>query len=151
MELDEDLKVVLKEAITICKWNGEEEGGFILKKDSGYKFVKIDNGYSGQLCAAGLYIATPEQYGLKVITLQNKEGYIPSASFHTHPDGCGAWPSSIDLKNIFRGFPINFIYAPSKNELVMYNSVKEDYSGDLEVIWHASCPEVHWSVSKVNL
>jgi proteasome lid subunit RPN8/RPN11 len=46
------------------------------------------------------------------------------ASFHTHPKGCPARPSSMDLAELFTGHPVNYIWAPQEDELNRYTFVK---------------------------
>jgi proteasome lid subunit RPN8/RPN11 len=93
----------------------EEQGGFILKrtgKDE-YVFVPVTNSISGTPGAVALYIADTTEFNNKVL-LKTEDGWEVYASYHTHPIGMRAMPSSIDISMLFTSFPINFIYAPEK-------------------------------------
>jgi proteasome lid subunit RPN8/RPN11 len=94
----------------------EEQGGFILKvpKQDHYEFVPITNKLTGTSGAAGLYIAEQAEFDEKVQLRSFDEDLDIFASFHTHPIGMRAMPSSIDINMLFTSFPINFIYAHNK-------------------------------------
>jgi len=118
------------EAMASCISSGgdEEEGGVILQNGEEYQFIRIRNENTGTPIAGGLYTMDKGEYGSKVLGLTEHTGWIEFASFHTHPNGCRAYPSSIDLKQLFTGFPINFIYVPWSEELNVFE-YKKDKSG----------------------
>ncbi len=115
----DSLLTALLNAIDLLETDGEyEEGGFILKKGDDYKFVKI-NSIVPPTHAASLYIASPKEYGEKIIMAMD-DGWFPDSSFHTHPNGYGSYPSITDFENLFLGFGRNYIYSPAKEELAFY-------------------------------
>jgi proteasome lid subunit RPN8/RPN11 len=109
----------------------EEQGGFILKEagKENYEFVPVKNKITGTTQAVGLYVADDDEFNNNVFLRTIDDGWSIFASYHTHPLGMRAMPSSIDVNMLFTSFPINFIYAPSK-ELNRFdynpNHVKED-------------------------
>lgn len=109
--MNESLKKALQKASSECSWPGEEEGGIIVQKDDDFLFIKLTNANTGTEVAAALYTVNKTEYGEKIISLFDK-GWKSYASFHTHPDGCLPNPSRIDLNQLFKGFPINYIYSP---------------------------------------
>lgn len=127
------LNDALREASLQCPGVDEEEGGILLVKDDKYTFIKLRNRHTGEPVAVGFFEADPAEYGEKVIPLFN-DGHKNFASYHTHPTGCRAMPSSVDLTRLFNGFPTNFISSPSRGEL---NRFTYDPSSTAdEVGWH---------------
>lgn len=120
---DGTLKGALWEALEGC-WNiqedMEERGGIIIhnKETDIYRFVYLHNSNSGTPIAPVLYTADRGMYAKIVIPLM-RAGWRHYASFHTHPQ-FEAWPSHIDMTELFPGFPINYIYSGSKNKLMKY-------------------------------
>ena len=110
------LQAAVDEARAQCPGVDEEEGGLILVKDDVYKFVKLRNKHTGETVAVGFIEFDPAEYGEKIISLFN-DGWRNHSSFHTHPTGCRALPSMIDLTRLFNGFPVNYIWSPSREEL----------------------------------
>ena len=102
----------------------EEQGGFIIKEagEDNYEFIPITNQISGTPTAIGLYIAEPGEFNSKVLVRTLDDIWSVFASYHTHPKGMRAIPSSIDINNLFTSFPVNFIYAPDK-ELNRYDFI----------------------------
>ena len=94
----------------------EEQGGFILKykDDDNFEFIPVTNKLTGTNGARGLYIAEDQEFYNKVAFRTVDDNCEIYASYHTHPKGMRALPSSIDLTQLFLNFPINYIYAPEK-------------------------------------
>jgi proteasome lid subunit RPN8/RPN11 len=116
-----ELPEVIRIAKQTCGYSGEEEGGFILRNKTdqeSFDFVKIKNSNTGHPIAAVLYNADRQEVGEKVIR-RTLNGWQVFASFHTHP-GTSTVPSTIDLKNLFTTFKINYIYSPKADELAQY-------------------------------
>lgn len=120
---------ILHQAIFECPGEHEEEGGFIVVNNGKYEFIKIRNQHTGEPCAVGFYEADQHEYGEKVVG-KLLSGYKNFASFHTHPTGCRAFPSSIDLTRLFNGAKTNFIWSPSLNELNQYDHLDASYYDD---------------------
>lgn len=118
--LDDVLYAVIQQAMSECPGVNEEEGGVILTRNGEYEFIKLRNKHTGTPTAVGLFEVDPKEYGEKVITKFDL-GFRNYASFHTHPTGCRALPSTIDLSRLFRGFPDNFIWSPSMEELNLFS------------------------------
>jgi len=91
----------------------EEQGGFILKSPDkeDYEFIPVTSDMHSNPGAVGLYVANTEEFGNKILA-KTIDGFKIHASFHTHPVGMRALPSSTDLSELFTSFPINYIYAP---------------------------------------
>lgn len=119
VRLDGFLLGAIQQAVCQCPGINEEEGGFILRKEENFEFVKISNQHTGTSAAAYFYEANRTEYGSKVISKYN-DGFKNHASFHTHPLGCRARPSMTDLSRLFNGAPCNFIWSPSFRELIRY-------------------------------
>lgn len=114
-QLDQQLQLAMQSV----QYDGaEEEGGFILKREDEYLFVKVKNANTGTEVALVLFTADRAEFGTKVIPHQ-KDGWIIWASFHSHP-GNSVMPSSTDLTKLFKGFPNNFIYSPKSKKLNWY-------------------------------
>jgi proteasome lid subunit RPN8/RPN11 len=113
----------------------EEEGGFIIKQidSEEYEFHKIRNANTGNKVARVLYTVDRETVDnnefvekiLKKTMLAKKPEWEIFASFHTHPSGFGPFPSQLDLTELFRGHPTNFIYSPDMDMLMRYDFDKE--------------------------
>ena len=80
------------------------------KNKENYKFIKVTNAMTGMSPARSLFVAETKEFG-EILAITDKEWDI-FASYHTHPSGMQAFPSSIDINKLFSSFPINFIYAP---------------------------------------
>ena len=94
----------------------EEEGGVILASSTGeFKFIKVLNYKAGTPVARGLYVADPDAFGGKVFP-ELSGGWNLYASFHTHPTFT-ATPSTLDRKELFRGFKYNYIYSVQEKTL----------------------------------
>ena len=106
----------------------EEEGGFIIHNDKTgeFEFHKVTNANTGEKIARVLFTADAQEYGDKVLTKVLTGKWVEYASFHTHPRGCEPYPSKVDLTQLFKGFPINYIYAPHMDKLVCYTYDKEN-------------------------
>lgn len=109
----------LNNAIIECQNLAEEEGGIILRKDDEFSFVKITNSLTGQPIAQGLWEAEREEFAKKVLS-QYKTGWRIYASLHTHPIFLPI-PSALDLAELFRGFPINFIYSKKHKKITEWS------------------------------
>ena len=93
-----------------CTHPLEEEGGLLLEKDGEYLFVAIKNIHAGSQTAISLYETDKLELRDKVFSKLG-EGWLMSASFHTHP--CfSATPSTTDMTYLFQGFKDNYVYAP---------------------------------------
>ena len=119
LQLEGSLKTALQQAMVQCPGTNEEEGGVILQGPTEFEFIKLRNQHTGTPVAVGFFEADREEYGQLVIP-RFDAGLKNFASFHTHPTGCRAMPSTIDLTRLFNGFPINFICSPSMGELYCY-------------------------------
>lgn len=105
----ESLVQQLNNAIVECQNLAEEEGGLIIQKDDSFSFIKVTNSHSGNPIAQGLWEPDRNEFAQKVLA-KYKEGWRIYASLHTHPIFLPT-PSVLDLTELFRGFPINFIYS----------------------------------------
>jgi proteasome lid subunit RPN8/RPN11 len=114
MNLENNLKAVLLDAVEICKHPVEEEGGIILQRNNDYMFVYVLNIFRNTPTAAGLYETEQDMLATDVFP-KLAEGWRFYASFHTHPS-FSPTPSNLDLTALFQGFKHNFIYAPKLNE-----------------------------------
>ncbi len=113
------LNQALDQAIATCKdvVNHEERGGIILKRGESYLFIGLLNKNRGTPLAQVLWTAEHTEFTQKVYPLLfDKNPWEMYASFHTHPQ-FPAIPSSIDTGELFTGFPINYIYSTTENEL----------------------------------
>ena len=133
--LTQQLKTVLLLAMSQCPGLSEEEGGIILRKQEDFLFVKISNQVSGTAQARCLYVANAQEVGNKIIPLL--DSWVMYGSFHTHPTGYPASPSMLDLRALFRGFPINIIYAPGMKQLTSWRFLKTKESTNWE------CTQLH--------
>ena len=124
---DGSLKEALWQAVEAC-WNSiddvEERGGIIIRdpKTDTYRFIPIHNSNHGQPNAPYLYTADRDMYAKEIIPLM-RSGWRHYASFHTHPQ-FEAYPSFIDMTELFPGFPINYIYSGLKNKLIKYTWIE---------------------------
>lgn len=125
------LKEALREAMSTCGHGTEEKGGFILSKGNDHRFVQLENIHTGSTRAGVLFEADPVEYGKKVMTKIGLEGFKAS-SFHTHPNGLSSRPSRIDLDYLFKGFPINYIYATTSKTLTKYTYSKIENNWQIE-------------------
>lgn len=125
IELGRSLKEAIQCAKNECSSLSEEEGGVIVSKDLDYEFIKLRNQHTGNAIASGFYEADREEYGQKVIA-KFEAGFKNFASFHTHPTGFRAYPSTIDLTRLFNGFPDNFIWSPSFDEIRWYSYIRNE-------------------------
>lgn len=117
------LNQVLKRFTSSCDPAFDEErGGFIIKQIETNKYEGhwITNIHTGTPVARALFTAEANEYGEKILKKVLTGKWEEYASFHTHPIGFGAIPSSIDLDKLFKGFPINYIYSPSLKVLIQY-------------------------------
>ncbi len=103
-------------AIEAC-WNSlyiddlDEHGGLImLAPDGKYHFIYLYNQNAGTAIGPGLWTASQDEFAEKIIPLLRK-GWKQHATFHTHPQFM-ANPSYIDLTELFRTTPVNYIYSP---------------------------------------
>lgn len=146
----------LLKACTECKWDGEEEGGIIVQKGDDFLFTKLTNENTGSPIAAGLYTVDRKEYGEKIIKLFN-DGWINYASFHTHPDGCPARASTIDLSKLFKGFQRNYIFSPWNKDLTLYTKLScvPEVLNTLQwptiVMYDDGIDEIRWVKSKITL
>ena len=109
----------------------EEQGGFILKENDqdNYEFVSVSNEITGTPRAISLYIANTQEFNNRVALRTLDDAWCVYASYHTHPVGMRALPSSIDLNMLFTSFPTNFIYAPERElNRFDYDNNDPDYS-----------------------
>lgn len=108
----------------------EEQGGFILKErgTENFEFVRVRNSNTGKHIARGLYTADKKEFAEKVLSRILLCEWEVYASLHTHPIGYPALPSSMDLRELFTGHPINFIYAPLERVMNMF-TLKTDATG----------------------
>lgn len=103
-------------AVESCTDPVEEEGGCILASGLGeFKFMKVLNYKTGTPVARGLYVADPDAFGGEVFP-ELSRGWNLYASFHTHPTFT-ATPSTLDRKELFRGFKYNYIYSIQEKTL----------------------------------
>lgn len=109
----------LTNAIQECQNLKEEEGGIILRKENEFSFVKITNNLSGLPIAQGLWEAERNEFAQKVLS-KYKLGWRVYASLHTHPIFLPI-PSALDLSELFRGFPINFIYSKKYKKITEWS------------------------------
>lgn len=93
----------------------EEAGGVILSKGDEFKFIRLANKNSGNCIARVLYEVNPYEYGEKVIPVL-MEGWFNHSSIHTHPQ-FQAFPSNIDIAQLFPSFGMNFIYSQKYKQL----------------------------------
>jgi len=100
----------------------EEQGGFIVKirNKEEYRFIPIRNSNTGTPTALVLYTADVAEFNEKIAMPMLDGEWSVYASFHTHPKGMRALPSSRDLTELFTSFATNYIYAPGK-ELNMFD------------------------------
>lgn len=121
------LKQVLKRAVKECAIDLEEHGGIILVDKTGhnFEFVYINNVNTGQSLAQHLWTGNGVEFA-ELIIPQVRKGWKIYASFHTHPQ-FRAFPSNIDITQLFRGFPLNYIYSNRDREL---NAFKLDRATD---------------------
>jgi len=110
----------LRVARVECLGRHEEEGGIILRNGEVFRFIKLTNRHTGTPTAVGFFEVDPQEYAEKILPLFN-EGWKNYASFHTHPTGCRARPSMVDLTRLFNGFPDNYIWSPSFKELNQFS------------------------------
>ena len=131
MKLNDSLHQSLRAAISETDATGlnEEQGGFILKKDNQFAFHLVRNSNTGTPRAVGLYTADKNEMGKKVLT-NVMAGWDVYASFHTHPKGFPAMPSTVDIRELFTGHPTNFIYAPQEKTLNRFTLETDDSNGD---------------------
>ena len=106
----------LQQAVAECLGENEEEGGIILSKGFRYEFIKLRNVHTGTPTAVCLFEVDPQEYGDKILPKILEDGFKSFGSFHTHPTGCRALPSTTDLNKLFKGFANNFIWSPSTGE-----------------------------------
>lgn len=93
----------------------EEVGGVILSKGDEFKFILLSNKHTGDTIARVLYEVDPSEYGEKVMPAL-LDGWFNHSSVHTHPQ-FQAFPSDIDIKWLFPGFGMNFIYSQKYKQL----------------------------------
>ena len=110
------LRSLLNAILSYDETNPEEQGGFILKKNNSedFEFVPVKNFNTGDNIALGLYTADQTEFNNKVALRTIDDDWEIYASFHTHPRGMRALPSSIDIRYLFKNFPVNYIYAHGK-------------------------------------
>lgn len=124
---EDTIDTALDQARAACTTNMEEQGGVIVRKPEGiFKFIKIENAFAGQPQANTLWLADREEYAEKVIPLFN-DGWKNYASYHTHPRW-PAQPSSIDLKDLFPGFPVNYIHSSLEDETNRFELIDGQWS-----------------------
>jgi proteasome lid subunit RPN8/RPN11 len=97
------------DGVNECRHKFEERGGVIMEKFGDYTFVFLSNVHEDSPIAYGLYEASRDEFGSRVIPLM-QQGWKLFASFHTHPKFT-AHPSSLDLSKLFQGFKYNVIYS----------------------------------------
>lgn len=135
-------KEALEAAIEYCKCeesnpNQEEVGGFILYQQAldgehSFEFVAVTNANKGTPTAFGLYTADKAEFGKLVVSKLITGAHI-YASFHYHPGGYGANPSSIDLYQLFQTFKRNYIYS-ADGTLKRFDSLSTDQEEVLRVV-----------------
>jgi len=127
-ESKNSLNQCLLQLVSACDLKcGEEQGAFIIQREgvAEYEAYWVTNINSGTPRASGLYTANRDEYGEKILKKVLTGDWFEYASFHTHPRGFGSYPSIMDLRQLFTGFPINYIYAPDMELLMRYNYDKE--------------------------
>ena len=125
----------LFDAVSECTRTIEEEGGLILRNSEG-KFIyhKLRNANTGTQIAPVLWTADRMEYA-RIIMPQFSKGWKNYASFHTHPQFM-PHPSSVDLNQLFLGFPVNFIYSPVTREVTQWNYIEAkqfEHAGTFDV------------------
>jgi len=140
-KLNKSLLKSLRDAKSSCNLSlNEEQGGFILKAldTEEYKYIPVRNQNTGTLKARGLYIADRLEFGKNVLGETIADDWDLFASFHTHPWGCPAMPSSMDLAELFTSFPVNFIYAPESDTLNMFTYIALPKTDPMLVKWQGA-------------
>ena len=119
-------RCLLTAILSYDETNPEEQGGFILKKNDEpvWEFVPVKNSQAGTTQARGLYVADQIEFNNKVALRTIDDDYEVYASFHTHPQGMRALPSTIDIRYLFKNFSRHYIYAYGKelNEFLFFNN-----------------------------
>jgi proteasome lid subunit RPN8/RPN11 len=130
----------LAEAVQKCTFNdSEEHGGFIIRNESEdlFEFHLVKNLNEGQPRARVLYTADIVEHYEKIRkkTEPRNAKWVEYATFHTHPPGCGPFPSRMDYDELFTSSPINYIYAP--HTIIDCKLMKYTYDPDKKV-WLAN-------------
>lgn len=124
------LRNALDLAIDLTKGNREEEGGVIIHQadTDEYEFVHLRNANTGTPIAPSLFTADPIEFVTKVAK-RFKDGWRMHSSFHTHP-AFTPYASAEDRRHLFKGFALNFIYAPRFDAIFRYPVDKEHNTGN---------------------
>ncbi len=128
--MNDSLKTALAQAICYGEDFKDREGGGVLMVDretnESFSFIPITNSMAATNRDKYLYVADKDEYGKKVIPLIISCQFKPFASFHTHPGNCSTDPSYTDVSKLFMGFPINYIYSPTRKQLSCYEKMSND-------------------------